>query len=207
MKIDPISAQANASGRKVPSPTASEVPTSTGATAAGSVRGRAATSQSFRGLKGEARSGRAQPGLGRSRSAGELVEFGAALLAVGVAPFLRLLGSVEEKVRVVCQLLDAGEAVLVGVEARLDQPQGEGGEGEHVAAPLHRLLLELLERHDGVDQTHLVGPLRVVLAAEHPDLLGALLADLPGEHGCSEAAVPGADAWARLAKARVVGGD
>jgi hypothetical protein len=47
MKIDPISAQAKRSGRKVSSLAASAVPTSTGATAAGSVRGRAATSQSL----------------------------------------------------------------------------------------------------------------------------------------------------------------
>jgi hypothetical protein len=56
MKIDPISAHTNANGRNVPSPIASDVPTSTGETAAGSVRGRAATSQSFTGLQGVARS-------------------------------------------------------------------------------------------------------------------------------------------------------
>ena len=45
MKIAPSSAATNASGWKVPSPSASEVPTSTGAIAAGSVRSRAAISQ------------------------------------------------------------------------------------------------------------------------------------------------------------------
>ena len=45
MKTAPSSAATNASGRKCPAPSASEVPTSTGATAAGSVRGRAAISQ------------------------------------------------------------------------------------------------------------------------------------------------------------------
>src|SRR4051794_32594100 len=163
MKIEPISAHTNASGRNVPSPIASDVPTSTGATAAGSVRGRAATSQSFTGLKGrspcsfkgEARSWRAQPGLRGSRSFGELVEVRAPLLAVGVTAFLGFLGSVEQQVRVVRQLLDAGETVLVGVEARLDEAQREGGQREHLAAPLHGLLLELLERHHRVHQAHL----------------------------------------------------
>src|SRR3954466_13679273 len=112
MKIEPSNAQMNAATRKVPSPTASEVPTSTGATAAGSVRGRAASSQSFSGLKGAAR-------LRRSRALGELVEVRAPLLPVGVAAFLRLLGAVEEEVCVVRELLDPGEPVLVRVEARL----------------------------------------------------------------------------------------
>src|SRR3954451_22313510 len=103
MKIEPTSAQTNASGRNVPSPIASDVPTSTGATAAGSVRGRAATSQSFSGLKAEARS---------SRTARELVELRAPLLPVRVAAFLRFLRPVEEEVRVVRELLDSRESVL-----------------------------------------------------------------------------------------------
>ena len=45
MKIAPSSAATNASGWKWSAPSASEVPTSTGATAAGSVRTRAAITQ------------------------------------------------------------------------------------------------------------------------------------------------------------------
>src|SRR5205807_1339778 len=60
-----------------------------------------------------------------SRASWELVELRAPLLPVGVAAFLRFLGAVEEQVGVVRQLLDAGKAVLVGVEAGLDQPQRE----------------------------------------------------------------------------------
>src|SRR3954447_15427020 len=130
MKIDPISAQRKRSGLKTSSDAASDVPTSTGATAAGSVRGRAATTQSLRGL-------------GPLR---ELAEVGLALLLVGVTALLGLLRLVEEEVRVVSELLDAGDAVLVGVEARLEQAQREGGVGEHLAAPLHGLLLKRLER-------------------------------------------------------------
>src|SRR3954466_11739011 len=110
MKIEPISAQMKRSGLNVPSVPASAVPTSTGATAAGRVRGRAATSQSF-----------TVPG--RSGSLRELAEVGLALLAVGVASLLRLLGSVEEEVGVVRELLDASQAVLGRVEAGLQQPQ------------------------------------------------------------------------------------
>src|SRR3954452_14899621 len=144
MKIEPSRAQMNASGRNVPSPIASEVPTSTGATAGGNVRGRAANSQSFTGVKTGARSC-------RSRSPWELDELRTPLLPVRVAALLRLLGSVEEQVRVVRELLDARQPVLVGVETRLDQPERERGEAEHLAAPLHRFLLELLERDDRVD--------------------------------------------------------
>src|SRR4051795_7715466 len=145
MKIDPISAHANASGRKVPSPIASDVPTSTGATAAGRVRGRAAISHSFSALKG----GR------RSRTAGELAEVRTALLAVRVAALLRFLGPVEEEIRVVRQLLQAGKTILVGVEARLHEAQRERRQLEHLAAPAQRLFLELLQRDHGVDKAHL----------------------------------------------------
>src|SRR3954453_16257594 len=114
MKIDPISAQTKRSGLKTSSDAANDVPTSTGATAAGSVRGRAATNHSF--------SGDPAPLL---RPFGELAEVGLALLLVGVTALLGLLRLVEEEVRVVRELLDAGDAVLVGVEARLEQAEGE----------------------------------------------------------------------------------
>src|SRR3954465_2599009 len=107
MKIEPISAHAKRSGLNVPSVPASEVPTRTGATAAGSVRGRDATSQSRSGLKAA------------SRALRESLEVGLSLLAVGVTALLRLLRHVEEEVRVVRELLDARESVLAGVEACL----------------------------------------------------------------------------------------
>src|SRR3954463_11500079 len=109
MKIEPISAHTNRSGLNVPSVHASDVPTRTGATAPGRVRGREATSQSRSGLKA-------------SRALRELSEVGLPLLAVGVATLLGLLGRVEEEVGVVRELLDAGEPVLGGVEARLEKP-------------------------------------------------------------------------------------
>src|SRR4051794_37860130 len=105
MKIAPTSAATNASGRKCSSTAPSDVPTRTGATDAGSVRTRAAMSQT--------RTGAPRPGSG---AAGELGEVGLALLDVGVTPLLGLLRHVEEEVGVVGELLDARQAVLVGVE-------------------------------------------------------------------------------------------
>jgi hypothetical protein len=58
-----------------------------------------------------------------SGATGELVELGATLLLGGFATFPCLLRGVEEQVRVVGELLDAGQAVLVGVKARLQQAQ------------------------------------------------------------------------------------
>src|SRR4051812_10045669 len=119
MKIEPISAHTKRSGLNVPSVPARAVPTSTGATAAGSVRGREATSQSRSGLTAPraaagsrcsaaagSRSG-AAAGPARSRALRELAEVGLSLLAVGVTALLRLLGHVEEEVGVVRELLDA----------------------------------------------------------------------------------------------------
>ena len=92
------------------------------------------------------------------------------------------------------ELLDARVAVLVGVEARLDEAQGEGGEGEHLAAPPDGLGLQLRQRHDRVDEPHLERLPRVVLAAQQPDLLRLLRADQVAQHGRPEAAVPRARA-------------
>src|SRR5215203_4284865 len=106
MKMLPISAAMNAPTRRR-SPCcsiAAAVPTSTGAIAAGSVRGRAAISQILKS--------------GPLRVLGEVR---AAPLLVGVAALLTLLGHVEEQRRVVGELLDPGETVLGGVEARLEQ--------------------------------------------------------------------------------------
>src|SRR3954449_6954238 len=173
MAIAPTSAATKASGRKSASIAPREVPTSTGATEAGSVRTRAAITH-MRTVLG---------------TAGELREVGLALLDVGVTSLLGLGRHVEEEVGVVGELLEPGEPVLIGVETGLEQPQGERGEGEHLAAPGDRLLLEALERHHGVDESHLQRLLGVVLAAEEPDLLRLLGADEAGEDARAEAAV------------------
>src|SRR5436305_810291 len=66
MNTLPMRAQAKRRGLNVPSVPASAVPTSTGATAAGSVRGRAATSQSLSGV----RSGALRAALAEARVVG-----------------------------------------------------------------------------------------------------------------------------------------
>src|SRR5690349_23215632 len=86
------------------SPTAHAEPTSTGTTAAGSVRGRAPATH---WLNVATRSG--PP---RKRR-----EVGLALRLVRLAPFLGLIRGVEEEVGVVRQLLDAREPVFVRMEA------------------------------------------------------------------------------------------
>src|SRR5919202_4516409 len=167
MKIAPSSAATTPPTRRSVSVIASAVPTRTGAIAAGSVRGRAAMSQM--------RTGNAAV---RLRPPGELREVRAALLHVGVAALLRLVAHVEEQRRVAGELLHPGEPVVGGVERRLEHPQRERRQREHLAAPLHGLLLEALERHDRVDEPPVECRRRVVLPAEEPDLLGPLLADL-----------------------------
>src|SRR5215216_4297945 len=127
MKMLPIRAAMKAPTRgssSTPS-IAAAVPTSTGAIAAGSVRGRAAISQILNS--------------GPLRVLGEVR---AAALLIGVAALLALLGHVEEQRRVVGELLDAAQAVLGRVEARLEQAQREGGECRHLPAPGDGLALE-----------------------------------------------------------------
>src|ERR1700683_322901 len=101
MNTGPRRAATNASGWKVPAPSASEVPTSTGATAAGSVRTRAAITQMRMALTGE----RSQCGAPLG-PLGEAREVRLALLPVRVPALLCLLAAVEQQVGVVRQLLD-----------------------------------------------------------------------------------------------------
>src|SRR5436190_11852504 len=178
-----------------PSTAPSAVPTRTGATAAGSVRGRAAASQ--------IRTPRGTPGLRPPREAGEVR---VPLVDVGVASLLGLLGHVEEEVGVVGQLLQAAVAVLGGVEAGLEQAQGERRQREHLAAPADRLLLQARHRDDRVDQAEAQGLLGVVLTAQEPDLLGLLGPDQRGEQAGAKAAVEAAHPGAHLTEAGVVGG-
>src|SRR3984885_719402 len=188
MKIEPTSAAKKAPqrGRWPTHCTAAAVPTRTGAIAAGRGLGLAAISQILmRRLSA--------PEL--SRPPRELGEVRLALLLEGLAPLGGLLAAVEEQVGV------------VGVEAGLCQAQGEGREREHVAAPGDRLPLELVERDDGVNQSHPQRLLGVVLAAEQPELLRLLGSDQVAQEGGAEAAVPGADPRPRLPEDGVVGGD
>src|SRR5580693_9669200 len=190
MNTAPSSAATNASGWKRPAPSASEVPTSTGATAAGSVRTRAAITQMRTALT--------LGPLGKAR------EVRRALLPVCVPSLLCLLAAVEQQVRVVRELLDPRQPVLGSVEARLQQPQRERREREHLLAPRDRLVLQALERHDRVHQPHLQGLLGRVLPAQEPDLLGLLRPHQVRQQARAEAAVEGADLRADLAEARVV---
>src|SRR3954447_22762677 len=192
MKMDPISAAMKAPTRRR-SPCcsiAAAVPTSTGAIAAGSVRGRAAINQ-----------------IRTSGPLRVLREVGAASLLIGVAALLSLLRHVEEEGRVMGELLDPGNAILDRVEARFEQPQRQRGEGGHLAAPGHGLALDLCEREHRVHQTHVQRLLGVVETREEPDLLRLLDADVPFEERCPEAAVEASDPRPRLAEDGVVGCD
>src|SRR6204780_1085185 len=115
MNTAPSNAARKRSGWKTWANPASEVPTRTGATAAGRVRGRAAISQIRTPLMLAA----PWPET-RLCPARELREVGTALLQVGVAALLRLLAHVEQEVGVMGQLLDPGQPVLIGVEAGLE---------------------------------------------------------------------------------------
>src|SRR4051794_2907952 len=192
MNTLPTSAATNAPTRRwLTTSTAAAVPTSTGEIAAGRVRGRAAISHSLTG----------------SGALWEPGEVGSPTLDVGVAPLLALLGHVEEEGRVVRELLQAGEPVLGGVEARLQEAQREGGEVRHLAAPGDGLALQLGERDHRVDQAHPERLPGVVEPAQEPDLLRPLDADVAGQKRGAEAAVEAAHARPGLPEASVVGGD
>src|SRR5574338_243250 len=111
MKIAPTIAATNRHHEKL-SPgsakaaQAAALPTSTGASAAGSVRGLAAIAQVRRPFNG------LDERFGHLWAAGELREVGRTMLLVGVPALLALLAHVEEQRRVVRELLQAGDPVL-----------------------------------------------------------------------------------------------
>src|SRR6478735_6909344 len=145
----------------------------------------------------------------RSRSGppGEPFELRPSLLLVGLPALLGFVGGVEEQVGVMRQLLDSGVPVLGRVEAGLHQPQGEGRQPQHLAAPGDRLGLQIGQRYDGVHQTHFSGLLRVVLPAEEPDLLGLLDPDQVGQQAGAVSTVERTDLRPHLAEPGVVGGN
>src|SRR4051812_30775431 len=199
MKTAPRSAKTNDGQSTFESMQASAVPTSTGVTAAASVFGRAARSQGFMAAPPER--------MCVSRKSRELLEIRLPLLHVCVASFLRFLGEVVEQRRVAAEIEEAELAVAVGVHRGFQETQRHRSERQHLAAPFQRLLFELRQRDDGVDETHIERLLRVVLAAEEPDFARFFLADDAREVRRAEASVERADARSGLAEARIVGGD
>ena len=130
-----------------------------------------------------------------------------ALLEERVPPFFALVGHVEQRRRVARELLQAGEAVRVRDERRLQEADRRRAVSEDLARPAHALVLELIERHDRVHEAHLERLLRVVLAAQVPNLACLLVADDARELRRAEARIERADARPGLPEARVVGGD
>src|SRR6195256_3334407 len=181
---------------------AAAVPTSTQTTPAPSVLGRAA-SQKRPAVPGFPMRG-AMLGLGPP---GGGVDARLALLQVGVAALLLLLVHVEEEGGVAGELLDARQAVGVGVEGRLEQSEGQRAHLEDAPAPGDGLLLEAVEGHHLVDEAHPQGLLGVVLLAEEPDLPGLFRADLAGEQAGPVASVERTDLRPHLPEAGIVGGD
>ena len=104
-------------------------------------------------------------------------------------------------------MLHAGESVDACVVARLEQPQRQRRLLEELVRPRDRGGLQLLERHDRVHEAPGQRRRCVVLPAQEPHLLGALLTDLPREQPDAVAAVERAHARTGLAEPSVVGRD
>mmetsp|Transcript_8714 Transcript_8714/g.22322 ORF Transcript_8714/g.22322 Transcript_8714/m.22322 type:complete len:331 (-) Transcript_8714:98-1090(-) len=128
----------------------------------------------------------------------ELVEVGLSLGLEGGEAFESLLVAVEHLGGETPQLLHARVAVVHSIHGGLENAQGQGGIGQHLAAPMHGLLLKLRERHHLVHEAHLVRLLRCVQFAQEPHLLRLLRTDEPGHDAASPACVEGTHLRARL---------
>src|SRR5581483_1780469 len=146
-------------------------------------------------------------GSRRSRESRELLEVRLSLFDVGVAPFLRFLAQVIEQRCIAAEVEQSDLAIAIGVHRRLEEPQRHRRQRQHLAAPLERLFLQLRERDDRIDETHLECLLRIVLAAEEPDLARFLLTDDSRQIRRSKSCVERADPRPGLSEARIVGCD
>src|SRR5437660_3590791 len=184
----------------LPSWIATAVPASTGDTEAASVAGRTADHQTRAGvIAGTV-----------TTTSGSLWEFGEirfAFLDVRVAALLCLFAHVIEERRVAGQLLDAGKAVVRGIEPGLEHAQRKRAEVENPAAPLHGFLLQRCKWYDLVHEPHLQRFLRAVLLAQEPDFACFFLPDDASQQTRAIATVEAANLRAGLAEAGVVGGD
>ena len=97
--------------------------------------------------------------------------------------------------------------LAVGVEGLLQEAQRGRRQGEDLIGIAAHLARQPGERHDAVDEPPPLRLLGAVLAAQEPDLAGALLPHDAGEIAGAEAGVEGPHARTGLAEAGVVGGD
>mmetsp|Transcript_4781 Transcript_4781/g.8215 ORF Transcript_4781/g.8215 Transcript_4781/m.8215 type:complete len:274 (+) Transcript_4781:174-995(+) len=105
------------------------------------------------------------------------------------------------------QLLNARCPILLRVQCGFDEAERGRAVANHLTAPDYGLLLEVFERHDGVDEPHLQRLLGVVEAAHEPHLLRLLGPNQPRHH---RAAVPSVEAThlrPRLPKHSIIRGD
>ena len=192
MNTLPISAAAKASGRNSSSEIASAVPTSTGATAAGSVRGRDATSHSRMGLKAAWETCRSPAGASRGRRRGP-----------PGPPRCRRRAGWRRGRAAGCPASPSSAALKLALSRR-----SENGESSSISR--HHATVSRSSSSSGT--TAFTRPMSsascgVVLAAQEPDLLGLLGPHEVGEQAGAEAAVERADLGPGLAEAGVVGGD
>ena len=93
------------------------------------------------------------------------------------------------------------------VERLLEEAKRRRREREDLIRVAAHLRAQLLRRNDAVDEAPALGLLRVVLAAQKPDLSRALLAHHARQVARAEARIEGAHARARLTEAGMLRGD
>src|SRR5581483_3182580 len=137
----------------------------------------------------------------------ELAEVRLALLEIGVPALLAFLREVIEQRRIAGELLQARLTIAIGIERGLEATQRNGAIGEHLATPLHRLGFEPLVGNDAIHEPHVERLLRIVLAAQEPDLARLLLADDTRHVRGAVTAVEAAHLGTGLPESRIVSGN
>src|SRR5206468_10607391 len=152
-----------------------------------------------------ARSGSAFPRRGLRSD--ELLEVGLAAFVERFDAFLRFVRLVVVLDGLDAEEADAADVFGVGVERALGDRQRGRAHLVDLLAPLVDFGVELVVRHDLVDEAHLLGLGGAVLAAQEPDLARLLLANDARQVGRAPARIDRADLRADLAEGRLLGGD
>src|SRR5690606_21848217 len=142
-----------------------------------------------------------------SRKARELREVGFTLFEERIVTLLRLLSLVEQERRVAGELLQTRQAVRVGVERSLEEPQGRRAHLQDFPGPGDGLLLEPLQGDYRVDQPHVECLLGRVLPAKVPDLACLFVAYDAGQKRRSVTCVEAPYLGSPLPQDRIFGRD
>src|SRR5713226_4449264 len=142
--------------------------------------------------------------LRQTRKPGKI---GLALLQVGIFSLLTLFGHIVEHCCIAGEFLNTRQAIGIRVESRFQEAQRNRAFLKYLPCPLYGFFFQALQRHDGVDQSHIQGLLSCILPAEIPDLASLFMTNDTCHVGSPPTGIKTADPGTSLPKPGIIGGN